>query len=312
VCSRAPTECALVELSFEDVAQQQVRVDALVSAVCGALGAEVERAGIAKVRERFAIGDARAPVLVAKEAEESSGVRDVFWAGSPRDTDLAAFCARRERVTQRTLVLVPTGRHVSLEVASRFAVGEHVAVMAVGDVVDVHEGKIARRGADASDETPRRATTEPPPAPKKRKTTTPATMKPGHGLAAVLGVTRWEDLRISVLDEQTVKIETSETHVLRTFVELGFVDRRKRDGVVPVVGWAVFLGLCRNGQFRPSEYAVVGKAYGAKKGVEWVRRALKAAFGLEKDPMRGYSRASGWVPRFLGEKGKLGVVRKGG
>ena len=291
VCFQAPAVCSPVELGFDEVAQQQVCADALVAAVCALLGAQVDRAALAKVREVSPVGGARHPVLVATLAASS---RDVFWAGSPRDTDLAAWCARRERAARGTLVLVPTAKFVSLEVAARFAPGDLVEVRAVGDLIEVRDGKLSLRAGEArSSDLPR-----PSPAPA------PAASAAAPGIAALLGVTRWEAIRITVVDSHTVRIEANGKTLLRTFVELGFVDGRKREIVTPTTAWPLFLLFCKMKRLKPSAYTSEGnsrnKPFGVKKAIERIGVALRAAFGLEEHPIHSYSKRSRlWEARFL-------------
>lgn len=82
VCSQVPTECEPVELSFEEVAQQQLSAQALVATACRLLGAVTDRAALAKLNAAVPIGDAQRPVLVATKGDPAC---DVFWAASPRD-----------------------------------------------------------------------------------------------------------------------------------------------------------------------------------------------------------------------------------
>jgi hypothetical protein len=184
-----------------------------------------------------------------------------------------------------TLVLVPTFARVPAEVAARFAPGEHVEVCALADVLRVRDGALTL--AAASHASTPAATSSPPPAPAPL------------GLAARLGVTRWEDVRLSVVDDHTLRIESKGQTLLRTFVELGFVDARKKDVVRPVIAWGMLLLLCKKGEMRPSEYGEMGKAFAAKKAIERLGAALREAFGLEEHPVRTYSRRDGrWAPRF--------------
>ncbi|MGO8997400.1 MAG: hypothetical protein ACLQVI_29140 [Polyangiaceae bacterium] len=283
VCCQAPAVCTPVELGFDEVAQSQVSVEALLVAACALLGATVDRAGLAKVRERHAIGELRAPVLVATLDEPR---RDVFWAGSPRDTDLSAWCARRERASRRTLVFVPTPKYVPLDVLARFARGEVVEVCALDDLLEARGAKLALVD-EARRPAPKLA---PPPV---------AAAPAAPGLAALLGATRWEEIRISVVDGHTVRIECGEKKLLRTFVELGFVDGRKTDVVTATTAWSMLLLFCRTGRIKPSEYSAHGKAYGAKKVIERLGIAMRGSFGLAEHPIHEYSRRGGlWEARF--------------
>ena len=281
ICCQAPAACMPIELGFDDVSQQSISVAPLVCRACTLLGANVDDDALATLNERHPIGIAPPPVLVATSRK---GARDLFWARTPRDTDLAAFCARRERVKRRTLVLVPTGRHVSLELAARYASGERVEVLALTDALEIRDGEIALRETRES------------PAPRV-STSAPSATGRATDLAALLGVTRWEDIRLIPVDDQTLRIEAKGQTLLRSFAELGFVDGRTKDAR-PVSGWHLLLLLCHKGVLRPSEYAEFGKKWGAKKGIEEMRKRLCAAFGLAEDPLLTYLSRKGWRPRF--------------
>jgi len=126
------------------------------------------------------------------------------------------------------------------------------------------------------------------------------------GLAATLGVKAWDEIRMAKVDGHTVRIEAGGQSLLRTFVELGFVDGRKRDVVTPISAWPLFLLFCEHGEVKPSVYGEFGVANAAKKAIERIGAALRQAFGLEKHPIHAYSKGSKiWVARFLaGAPGK--------
>jgi hypothetical protein len=220
------------------------------------------------------------------------GARDVVWAGSPRDTDLDAICERRERAAKKnTLVLVPTARHVPLGVVSRYAHGQKVEVLALDDVLVVKDGALSLVGA--------------PPPKKKASARRSGAESDGdavtpirRGIAAELGVVRWEPILVTLVDPQTVRIEANGNVLLKTFVELGFVDERRKDVVTPVTGWHLFVLILTQGRMRPSEYARFGTAYAATRAMSRMTAPLRAAFGISTSPMRKYSRKNGWLPRF--------------
>jgi hypothetical protein len=119
-----------------------------------------------------------------------------------------------------------------------------------------------------------------------------------------------------IVDGHTLRIEANGKTLLRTFVELGFVDGRKTDVVTPVTAWALLLLFCKKGVLRPSEYGEMGKAYGAKKTVERLGPPMREAFGIDEHPIHQYSRRHGrWLPRFrvapLGAGGEIGSAKPG-
>ena len=293
VCSQVPAACMPVELGFDDVAQQQLSVEALLVATCGLLGADLFRTAFGRVRERLPLGSARAPILIATVVDPAT---DVFWAGSPRDTDLATFCARREHLSRASLVLVPTTRHVPDEVSARFGPRENVEVRSLADWLEVTEGRLsARRHSFWTNSEIRDVA----------RIETPSTQP---GLAGQLGVTRWEEIRLTELDGHTLRVEANGKALLKTFVELGFVDRRKTGVVMPVQAWALLLVFCREGgRVKPSAYGTIGKPYAVKKAVEAIGKRMKVAFGIEEAPIRTYEkRDAAWVARFRVGEGKGG------
>jgi hypothetical protein len=281
-----------VELGFDDVAMQSVSLEALVRAVCVLLGAEgaesAKTAAAARLREdgARAFGEERAPVAVGAARD-----RDVFFARAPRDMDLAAFCARRERLARATLVLVPTARWVPLEVASRHAGGEKVEVLALEDALEIRDGSLALVGRPVA----------PAPGPTKARAKAKAAAREARraspGIAALLGVTAWNQIRMAEVDGHTLRVEGNGKSMLCTFVELGFADGRK-NSVEPIIAWSVLMLMVAKGRMMPSEYARFGKRWAPKKGLEKLRVLLCAAFGLEPDPIQRYFSKTGWVPKF--------------
>jgi hypothetical protein len=181
-------------------------------------------------------------------------------------------------------------KRVALDVAARFAPGETVEVRALGDLIEVRDGKLALF-RDV------RPTTDP-------FRSTPPVVEPAMprapGIAALLGATRWEEIRLTVVDGHTLRIEANGKTLLRTFVELGFVDGRKRDVVTPTSAWAVLVLFCKEGRIKPSAYREVGKPFGAKKAIERLGVAMRASFGLAEHPIHQYSKRSRqWETRFL-------------
>jgi hypothetical protein len=226
------------------------------------------------------------PILVATTAEPPG---DVFWAGSPRATDLAAFCARRERVERTSIVLVPTSKHVPLDVAARFARGEHVEVRALADWLEVRGGKLAARAPSRGE-----------PETRSESLATVTTLPLARpGIAALLGATCWEEIRFTVVDAHTLRIEAHGKSILRTFVELGFVDGRKKDIVTPTLAWALLVMFCKRKRLKPSAYAEKGRAFGVKKAIERIGSSMREAFGLEQHPIHSYSKSARlWEARF--------------
>ena len=81
---------------------------------------------------------------------------------------------------------------------------------------------------------------------------------------------------------------TAPKSVLRTFVELGFVDGRKREFVTPTTSWSLFVLFCKKGRIKSSEYAgLEKKAFGVKKMITRMGATLRA-----EHPIHTYSKRS--------------------
>lgn len=107
--------------------------------------------------------------------------------------------------------------------------------------------------------------------------------------------TRWEDIRISIVSKDSLRISVKGGDSRRLmFSDIGFKDGRKGD--LPDVTWEFFKELARRGGemtgWPPATTRTV------QKRVQAVRRKLKAVTGLVEDPFHPYWKVKGYIARF--------------
>lgn len=113
------------------------------------------------------------------------------------------------------------------------------------------------------------------------QTVVPFTVAPG---------TRWEELTISFVNEETVKIVVRGSIEHRTFREMGFMDARKREETADRL-WSALLWLAQNhGEIDWTDSrGKVNDTGSIKKRISKIRERLKAVFpDIAGDPFHSY------------------------
>jgi hypothetical protein len=219
------------------------------------------------------------PLLLGAE-RASSPARDVFLALRPRDDSFPLFLALRERAARPALVLVPTSRAVTADLATRFAPGAHVEIEILEDTLVVRDGAIARV----------------PPLRLVKLTEDPATSTPANPartIAAEIGATSWAEIKITVIDGHTLRIQKGQRAIRRTYIDLGLASKGNRE---PTRKWALLLAICAgHGTFR---WKTFGTFDAAKNTIAILRKALRETFGIEDDPFHEFTFAFGWKAKF--------------
>jgi hypothetical protein len=116
-----------------------------------------------------------------------------------------------------------------------------------------------------------------------------------NGISRISGASRWNEIAISVVDPQTVRIDlpAGRSH-RRTHVDLGMAHAQNRE---PTRVWDLLVAFCEgHGALQTSRF---GSVEGTKKLVSRLRVALREAFGLREDPFHPYRRGEGWRTRFV-------------
>jgi hypothetical protein len=278
--SGAEDPCVTIDLTAEDVAQESLAVVDLVrllrelyriesaAHVPGAIGAEP-----------FLLGEERSP----------EGARDVFLALDGAKVALPSFLAVRERVERPTLVLVPTAHGLSPELAARHAPGGHVEIERLDDALAVRGEKIARVAKLRLVARAPLALAEPVGKTKKKRAPRP----PGR-IAEEIGATGWNEIKITVVDGHTVRIQHGKITIRRNYNDLGLGSAGRRD---PTEKWKLLLLVCAgHGSFR---WKTLGSYKAAKNAVYVLRVALKESFGLADDPFHRFHAVNGWKAKFF-------------
>ena len=106
--------------------------------------------------------------------------------------------------------------------------------------------------------------------------------------------TKWENIQMRFLSDETVEITTPDSRRLCNFAELGFEDRRKSGA--PNTAWVFLRELARakdNEIKRP-----VREPARVEKAVQALRKRLKDLFALGDDPFRPYRQVKHYAPTF--------------
>jgi hypothetical protein len=110
------------------------------------------------------------------------------------------------------------------------------------------------------------------------------------GIAALIGATSWERIRITVVDGHTVRIGCGGTAIRRTYRDLGLHAENSRE---PTRKWRLLLAICAaHGRYRGTR----AERRAESQAIYVLRGKLKAAFGLAEDPFGAWD--DGWRAKF--------------
>jgi hypothetical protein len=207
------------------------------------------------------------------------------WMGTGKDAREVLLCARPpgglakalER-RRRTLVLIPTARHLTPELRERHAPGAIVTLEALEEALVPLGGRLVRRAAIAPD------------APE----TGAAPVRPSIQRLGLVGLAkRWTDLRICLVDRTTVRVDAGGRCIRCTHVDLGMAHGNSRR---PTLAWEVLGELCQqHGCFRTRRF---GNENATRQLVHRVGRDLQELFGIDGSPFHRYRSDCGWKARF--------------
>ena len=174
----------------------------------------------------------------------------------------------------RALLLVPTARAVTARHREKHGPGRYLHVEVLEEALTIRRGKLARAGQ----------------APPEASAASRALHAP---VARIPGVQRWNQVRMCLVDQQTVRIDVPGKSIRATHVDLGLAHRRSRE---PTRLWEVLVELCEeHGYFKTRRF---GSKHATKQALSRLRKGLWAIFGLEDDPFEPYRRGTGWRARF--------------
>jgi hypothetical protein len=203
-----------------------------------------------------------------------------------------------------TLLLVPTARGVTPEQRASHGPAAWIAIEVLDETLIVHDGRLARAASTAPG-----APSVAPDAPGSTRSLAsilasaavlapvpalaPAPASSRRSLAVRLaGAKVWNEIRISRIDDRTVRIDLPGGSYRLSYVDLGMAHPRTRQ---PTRVWELLIAFCDDyGIFQKWTF---GKADATKKLVSRLGAQLKAVFGLRTTPFHPYRPAEGWRMR---------------
>jgi hypothetical protein len=191
-------------------------------------------------------------------------------------------------ISRPRVVLVPTAHRVTPAQRKAHAPGARVELVVLEEDLVAAGGHVVRRGAAA--DPPK------PPAPPKAR---PVEKRPKKALGVVTrattiaGATKWTEVRIALIDDETVRIDVGRRVYRCTHIDLGMAHAKNRE---PTQAWKILVMVCQGrGSWRWQE---LGGFKVAKQAVSRLRARLRAIFGIEESPFYGYRALDAWRARF--------------
>ncbi len=105
----------------------------------------------------------------------------------------------------------------------------------------------------------------------------------------------WESVVLRIVDDEHVQVVVGDQVEVRSYQELGMVDRRRRLPA-PNTTWDFLLVLARAGG--SLSWQDVSATDSLRRRTTELRKALREALGIPGDPLHPYRPGQGWVPRF--------------
>jgi hypothetical protein len=226
-----------------------------------------------------------------------SDEREVVIVGRRGAGLMAAFAMRR-----KTLVLLPIADGLTDAQRTKHGAGAFSAVEVLAEALFARDGHLVRAPSPSVAAIPVvDSLSNPTPWPtayavtSRAPTATPTPPPSPNGVSRISGASRWNEVAISVVDPQTVRIDlpAGRSH-RRTHVDLGMAHAQNRE---PTRVWDLLVAFCEgHGSLQTSRF---GSVEGTKKLVSRLRVVLREAFGLGEDPFHPYRRGDGWRTRFV-------------
>lgn len=208
--------------------------------------------------------------------EEDADRAVVFVANPARGLKIAVH------YPERALILVPTARALTKKVRDRHGPGERVRIEALEDAVTTKNRRLAR-GAQVLRGTAARA--------------------PRAQVARITGVERWNQVRMCLVNQTTIRIDIPGRSFRVTHIDLGMARDGSRE---PTQLWEALVEFCEGyGYLKTRRF---GGAGATKTMISRLRKALKAIFGLHERPFEKYRRGVGWKARFVARPNLPGDV----
>lgn len=114
---------------------------------------------------------------------------------------------------------------------------------------------------------------------------------------------QWNDLTIRFLSKEAVHIQAKGHSEGKDFIEMGFVDRRKREKErSPDLSWQILLEIAnRHGEISVNDSELLPNIKrNLKSYIHFIRTRLKTFFGIGEDPFKRYNRKTkSWKTKFI-------------
>jgi len=193
--------------------------------------------------------------------------------------------------SRRTLFLLPTARLLTPELRAKHAPGSFLVIDVLEESLTVRDRRLARAHVRAPS-APDLSLLAPAPTPSPALSPAPAPV-PAPSPPVIPGASRWNEIRISLVDATTVRIDLPGVSVRRTYVDLGMAHSKNRQ---PRRVWELLVELCdSHGIFLSTRF---GSADATKKLVSRLGGELAAIFGLSDSAFHPYRPSEGWQARF--------------
>ncbi|MGO8992392.1 MAG: hypothetical protein ACLQVI_03625 [Polyangiaceae bacterium] len=288
-CGQAPPECDDEWLARDDVRTLVIRLASLTRLIARHFGVRRAREELPQGTPGWgAPGEPRLLGTQERAALEGA-VRDVFLSLRPRVEVTDAWLALRERAARAALVIVPTMKRLGPELPARHGPMDRVEILALDDALTVREGIVTAglRGAGMSAMRAERAGNDTSGAKQaaagaqvatgKKKKSEP--LRKTRGLA-LPPIAKWRDLRVCLLDGDTVRLDGGGKYARFTASELGLVWTSTHK---PTRAWEVLAMTCEHGGLLDykkfdSRWDVV------RRHVSDLGKRMQALFGVHEPP----------------------------
>jgi hypothetical protein len=275
VCSRSPQACPFVEVATDALARVAIQHAALVAVVTRALAITPPR----RTHRAAARPDDSEPLLLGETSQDATP-RDAYLLLEPRP-DLELRLAARSRDPRRAIYFVPTSHGIDLDLFARHAKDAPIELARLDDRLFARGNAIVaaphlRIVADTPDESPDLFPTDARPLPRFK---------------------HWNELRICMVDGETILLTAAGINSRRTYVDMGMADGGNRK---PLKHWKIFIAMLEGeGTFK---WHVFGTYEKVAKQVSLLRGSLRRALGVESDPFEAIDDGQGWRPRFIAKR----------
>jgi len=323
VCAHSPRVCETVDVEEDSLREVAISVSDLARVMGELLG--VADRPIAPSWAKKPRGDksprSNETIVIGEQVDEEGRVRDVIWLTSPDTDSLETLLHASERLARPTLVLVGTSRFATPDLRARHGPGAHVELDVIADWLVVEKGTLALaprlRGVPVlfpptarrpEGRVPASAPLDPiaaydvqelgePPSPAvetKSRRGRKAKPKGAIGANILLPTAKsWREVTMTLVDGETVSVRIGDRFQRLSYIDLGLATGDTRKATVQ---WRLLVACCEgNGTFR---WKVFGSFEAARQVVSRLRKALKAAFGIDDNPFEDFSYDTQWKTRF--------------